>query len=90
MAGDELELTGTRHIAMSKPRSWIKDQAIEMKTVENLLKKTKEMLDQLSDDINTFIISDKSVASITRFLQRHCIGLSCEMWPLFPSAGSKS
>ena len=61
------------------------DQAIKMKTMENLLyEKTKEMSDQLSDNNNTFIISDKSVASITRFLQRHCIGLSCEMWPLFP------
>ena len=49
-----------------------------MKTLENFLyEKTKEMSDQLSDDINTFIISDQSVASITRFLQtteqRHCI-----------------
>ena len=38
--------------------------------MENLLyEKTKEMSDQLSDNNDTFIISDKSVASITRFLQ---------------------
>ena len=44
----------------------IKDQAVEMKTLENFLhKKTKEMSDQLSDDIRD--------DSMTRTLDTHLV-----------------